>query len=145
MTVRAMVPADLGAVVVLECHTLTPWSSASLQQELDIRQGLCFVAEAYDHRLVGWCACRRIWPEAELLKIAVAEGERKKGIGSALLQYLLGDLQRQHFAALFLEVRAQNKSALCLYLNHGFYQVGMRCAYYSGPRDDALVLRKDIC
>ena len=140
-----MGPGDLTAVGEIERDTLTPWSLASLVQELDVRQGLCFVAEASAQRIVGWCACRRIWPEAELVKIAVGERERRKGVGSVLLQHLTGDLQRQSFTALFLEVRAQNKSALCLYNSHGFYKIGMRRAYYSDPQDDALILRKDIC
>jgi len=145
VTVRAMGPEDLGAVREIERDTLTPWSLASLLQELEVRQGLCFVAEASDQRIVGWCACRRIWPEAELLKIAVAKRERRKGVGSVLLQHLTKDLQRRSFTALFLEVRAQNTSALCLYTSHGFYEVGMRRAYYSDPQDNALILRKDIC
>lgn len=140
-----MGPEDLGEVGEIERYTLTPWSLASLVQELEVRQGLCFVAEAAGQRIVGWCACRRIWPEAELLKIAVAERERKKGIGDTILQHLIGVLQRQNFTALFLEVRAKNKPAQSFYNSHGFYQVGMRRAYYSDPNDDAVIFRKDIC
>jgi len=136
---------DLCAVREIERETLTPWSLASLLQELDVRQGLCFVAESNDLRIVGWCASRRIWPEAELLKISVAERERKKGVGRVLLQHLTGYLQRQSFTTLFLEVRAQNKPALCLYTSHGFREVGTRTGYYSDPQDDALILRKDVC
>ena len=145
MTVRAMGLEDLGAVEEIERHSLTPWSSASLRQELEVPQGLRFVAEATDRGIVGWCACRKIWPEVELLKIAVAERERKKRVGSALLQHLIRDLQGQGFTTLFLEVRAQNQAALNFYNSHGFCVVGVRRAYYSDPKDDALILRKDIC
>ena len=145
MIVREMGPADLAAVGEIECHTLTPWSSVALRQELDVKQGSCFVAEAAGRRIVGWCACRTVWPEAELLKIAVAERERIKGIGSALLQHCIGDLQRQSFTTLFLEVRAANEAAIRFYNSHGFCKVGMRRAYYSDPQDDAVILRKDIC
>ncbi len=143
-----MGPKDLGAVGEIERHTLTPWSSASLRQELEVRQGLCLVAEVAevaDQRIVGWCACRTIWPEAELLKLAVAERERRKGIGSAVLQQLVGTLQGQGFTTLYLEVRARNKLAIRLYNSHGFSKVGMRRAYYSDPNDDAVILRRDIC
>jgi [ribosomal protein S18]-alanine N-acetyltransferase len=145
MVVRAMGPEDLDAVEEIERHTLTPWSAASLRQELAVKGGLCFVAEAAERRIVGWCACRRIWPEAELLKIAVAEQERKKGFGTALLQCLIGELQGQGFTVLFLEVRGRNKAALSFYDRHDFLAVGRRRAYYSDPQDDALLLRKDIC
>lgn len=140
-----MVAADLGAVSEIERTTLTPWSLDSLRQELAVREGRCFVALDTGQRIVGWYACRRVCPEAELLKITVVEQERKQGIGSILLQHLLADLQGQSFKALYLEVRAQNKPAIALYNSHGFYKVGMRRAYYSEPQDDALLLRKDIC
>lgn len=140
-----MGPADLDAVGEIECSTLTPWSLSSLRQELAVRQGRCFVALDECQRVVGWCGCRLVWPEAELLKIAVGEHERKKGRGGVLLQHLLADLQRQSFTVLFLEVRAQNKPAIDLYDSHGFYRVGVRRAYYSDPADDALLLRRDIC
>ncbi|MBU1567978.1 MAG: ribosomal protein S18-alanine N-acetyltransferase [Proteobacteria bacterium] len=145
LTVRAMVLDDLGAVGEIECHTLTPWSSASLRQELQVQKGLCLVAEAIEQGVVGWCACRRIWPEAELLRITVALRERKKGVGIALLQHLIRDLQEQNCTALFLEVRVQNKPALRFYYKQGFCKVGLRRGYYSGPQDDAIILKKDIC
>ncbi len=140
-----MQPEDLCAVGEIERYTLTPWSPTSLGQELKVQQGVCFVAETTDQRLVGWCACRLIWPEAELLKIAVAERQRKMGVGSVLLQHLIEDLQGQSVTTLFLEVRAQNKAARSFYNCHGFREVGLRHAYYSEPEDDALILRKDIC
>jgi ribosomal-protein-alanine acetyltransferase len=135
---------DLGVVGEIERYTLTPWSSASLRQELAVQHGSCFVAEASDQRIVGWCAYRRVWPEAELLKIAVAEQERQKGVGSVLLHHLLGSLQEQRVTILFLEVRAHNRAALSFYNSHGFCKVGVRRAYYCDPQDDALILRKDI-
>ncbi|MFH0781958.1 MAG: ribosomal protein S18-alanine N-acetyltransferase [Pseudomonadota bacterium] len=136
---------DLVTVGKIERENLTSWSLSSLQQELEVRQGSCFVAEASDHGIVGWCACRKIWPEAELLKIAVFEREKTKGIGSFLLQHLMKEVQGEKFSVLFLEVRSQNMTALKFYNNHGFRQVGMRRAYYSDPKDDALILRKNIC
>lgn len=140
-----MGPADLGAVFEIERTTLTPWSLASLRQELAVQESRCFVAEGDDQQVVGWCACRKVWPEAELLKIAVVEQERRKGIGNVLLQQLLAYLQEQSFKTLFLEVRSQNRSAIAFYNSHGFYKVGLRRAYYSEPQDDALILRQDIC
>ncbi len=135
---------DLQDVGEIESQTLTPWSSASLLQELQVVKGVRSVAETDDQRVVGWYACRLIWPEAELLKIAVTKNKRGQGVGTALLRYLLADLQRQSFTALFLEVRSRNKPALAFYNRHCFKQVGRRRGYYSDPQDDALLLRKDI-
>lgn len=135
---------DLDAVAGIENETWSPWSLASLGREFQVRQGRQLVAESRDLRILGWCACRQVWPEAELLKIAVTTGERKKGVGTALLARLLGELQNQAYTSLFLEVRAQNQPALTFYKRHGFLQVGRRSRYYSEPTDDALILRRDL-
>lgn len=144
IAVRAMRPEDLAAVARIEGENRSPWSLLSLRRELEAGQGSCLVAEASALGIIGWCCCRGIWPEAELLKIAVCEKQRKKGIGSALLAHLLSDLQGQSFSALFLEVRARNRGARSFYQRHGFRQVGMRPKYYSDPPDDALIFKKDI-
>jgi [ribosomal protein S18]-alanine N-acetyltransferase len=135
---------DLAAVWEIEVGTLSAWSLPLIRQELEEKQGLRLVAEASDQRILGWCACRRIWPEAELLKISVIDREKKRGVGSALLSYLLEELQLKGFASLFLEVRAQNMAALSFYQRRGFQSVGLRQDYYSDPKDSALILRRDI-
>jgi ribosomal-protein-alanine acetyltransferase len=139
-----MRPEDLAAVAGIEEENQSPWSLLSLGRELEAGQGTCLVAEASGVGIIGWCCYRTIWPEVELLKIAVSEKQRKKGIGSILLAHLLHDLQRQNYSTLFLEVRAGNTGARSFYQRHGFYQVGMRPNYYSDPPDDALILKRDI-
>ena len=139
-----MIALDLGAVEEIEDCTLSGWSLPSLQRELAVSQALCLVAEEAQ-LVMGWCACRRIWPEAELLRIAVAEQQRKKGVGSLLLRNLCGDLRQQYYSSLFLEVRSQNETALDFYRRHGFQRVGMRRGYYAEPYyDDALLLKLEI-
>ena len=138
-----MAAQDLRAVEEIEGRTLSGWSLLSLQQELAVPQGLSLVA-AEAQLVKGWCACRRIWPEAELLRIAVAEQQRQKGVGSLLLKNLCRDLRQQQYSSLFLEVRSQNETALGFYHRYGFQKVGMRRGYYAEPYDDALLLKLQI-
>ncbi len=139
-----MRPEDLAAVAGIEGESQSPWSLLSLRRELQVGQGICLVAEAAASGVIGWCCCRTILPEAELLKIAVAEKQRKKGIGSILLAHLLDDLRGRGYSALFLEVRSRNAEALNFYGRHGFRQVGKRLKYYADPSDDALIYKRDI-
>lgn len=139
-----MRPEDLAAVAGIEGENQSPWSLLSLRRELAAGQGSCLVAEATGVGIIGWCCYRTIWPEAELLKIAVSEQQRKKGVGGILLAHLLNDLLGQNYSALFLEVRAGNTEARSFYQRHGFGQVGMRSKYYSDPSDDALIFKRDI-
>ena len=134
--------SDLEYVVDIERGTLSPWSVSSLADECRVANGLSFVAVNDD--IVGWCCCRTIWPEAELLKITVSPVKRGLGIGYMLLKKMLTELACNRFNTLFLEVRAGNRAALQFYQRNDFFQVGLRCDYYSDPLDNALVLRRDI-
>ena len=136
--------SDLDEVATVEKSTLSPWSITSLASECRITNGLSFVAVGSASRVLGWCGCRIIWPEAELLKIAVASERRRSGIGHLLLEEVVTELRRNAFSVLFLEVRAANLPALKLYRKNDFYQVGLRRNYYTNPPDSALILRKDV-
>jgi [ribosomal protein S18]-alanine N-acetyltransferase len=83
-------------------------------------------------------------PEADVLTLAVAPGRWGGGIGTALLEALLGQARERACAEVFLEVRADNPRARGLYLRHGFVEVGVRKAYYQPSGTDAIVMRKDL-
>ena len=53
-------------------------------------------------------------------------------------------MQKRDILFLLLEVRVSNMPAIALYNKLGFEQVGCRPKYYSNPREDALVLRKEL-
>lgn len=140
-----MASVDLAAVKAIEDGTLTPWSTAMLEQELQYGAGVRYVAEVQDlGRVVGWCSARVIAPEAELLKIAVHRDQRRQGIGGLLLAALIEHLQGTGVRELFLEVRAKNLPAVLMYRRYGFSTVGKRSGYYTEPKDDALLLRRRI-
>lgn len=131
----------------LEQQTLSPWSLASLIKELQQDRGVVFVAELHTDgntapEIVGWCACRYIVPEAELLKIVVDKRFRRAGVATALLKHLSLFLCQRHIEMLFLEVRAQNQNALKFYIKSGFVAIGERVGYYSNPDDKASLLQK---
>ncbi len=139
-----MVETDLGEVAEIEKENLSPWSVKLLAQELRIEDAAQFVAEGADAQILGWCACRFIRPEAELLKIAVKEKNRGHGIGLLLFQHLFWELEKRRITSLFLEVRSANRAALNFYDKHGFLRVGIRSGYYSEPPDSAIILKKNL-
>ena len=87
----------------------------------------------------GFVLARMAGGEAEILTLAVAPHARGQGLGRALLQSAIARAAAMGADAMFLEVGADNPSALALYAGLGFAKVGMRKAYYRGG--DALVLR----
>ena len=76
--------------------------------------------------------------EFELLNIAVALDQRRRGYGRALLKAVL-----QRFPGIwFLEVRASNSGAEALYSELGFQRSGRRRDYYRSPVEDAFEMTR---
>lgn len=139
-----MTAADLEGVEEIEMENPSPWSAESLARELEVDQGIRMVVEAGDAQLLGWCACRVLWPEAELLKIAVKKRNRRSGIGRALFDRLSDELRKRKITGLFIEVRSHNRPALDFYDKLGFSSIGSRPGYYTDPPDSATMMKKDF-
>jgi ribosomal-protein-alanine N-acetyltransferase len=142
-------PADReDAVALARVHALAfeaPWPPEAFTGLLQT-PGV-FALAAVDDTVVGLILMRAIAGEAEVLTLAVAPGHQRRGAARALLQAGL-DLARTAGAESgFLEVAADNASAIALYTGAGFGQVGRRTGYYArsgGPSVDALVLRRTL-
>lgn len=139
-----MSAADIAAVVTIEGENYSPWSFESIVDELGIHGGVTLVVVSPSGKIQGWCSCRSIAPEAELLKIAVRSGCRQSGLGTLLLEKLIVELSKNSIDTLLLEVRANNVAAIDFYLKNGFKNVGVRSGYYQHPTDDALLLQKNL-
>ena len=53
-------------------------------------------------------------------------------------------LKEKGVCGLMLEVRQSNAPAIALYEQLGFVQVGLRKNYYRNPKENALILRKEL-
>ena len=91
----------------------------------------------------GFVLARVAGDEAEILTLAVLPEKRGRGLGRALLQAAIARAEELGARTVFLEVGADNPSALALYARLGFVKVGMRKGYYASASGgtDALVLR----
>lgn len=117
-----------------------PWSENAISGELTNPLSLWIVAiEA--GKVVGYVGSQSVMGEADMMNLAVQPEYRRKGIGRGLVQTLVHRLSKNGVYSLTLEVRASNETAITLYRNLGFAQVGRRPNYYTNPREDALILR----
>ena len=142
MTVRPAVEADLPAVraVDAEAFGTDAWSAAAWQAEWDSVPEMRHLAVAVeDDRVVGYGIVATIADVADLHRIAVAAGQRRHGLGAALVHALMAEARRRGCARMLLEVEASNEAALALYGRLGFVEISRRQAYYGAGRD-ALVL-----
>jgi ribosomal-protein-alanine N-acetyltransferase len=81
--------------------------------------------------------------EAEILTLAVSPGQRRRGIGSALLNAAMARAGNLGAVFMFLEVAVTNDAAHALYAAHGFTEAGLRRHYYTDGTD-ALILRSTL-
>lgn len=140
--IRPMTAADVPSVAALEklCFS-DPWSVSSIASELDNPLSLWLVWEE-GGTAAAYLGVQRVPPQADVMNVAVSPALRRRGIARALF----AELERRlpEIDELFLEVRASNSGAIALYRTLGFEQVGRRPNYYLDPREDALILRKEL-
>lgn len=140
--IRPMTAADVPSVAALEklCFS-DPWSVSSIASELDNPLSLWLVWEE-DGAAAAYLGVQRVPPQADVMNVAVSPALRRRGIARALFVEL--ERRLPEIDELFLEVRASNSGAIALYRTLGFEQVGRRPNYYLDPREDALILRKEL-
>ncbi len=143
MTIEQMKSSWVTQVAQLEKDCFRdPWSEKSIAGELDNPLSLWLVA-VDGGRLLGYVGSQTVLDETDMMNIAVAKEDRRRGVARALILELVNQLAQQGSRSLTLEVRASNQGAIALYQSLGFVQIGRRPNYYRNPREDGLILRKE--
>lgn len=137
--------ADLDAVAALEAATFTnPWTREMLAAELARNQfARVYVARLPGTPVVAFCACWTVIDELHINTIAVASDFRRRGLGRALMQHVLAQVEAEGIRRATLEVRRSNQAARRLYESLGFTLAGVRPGYYTHPEEDALILWRE--
>lgn len=140
-------PRDARAIAALHAASFRRgWSEDEIERLLLDRSVLTHRA-TIGRNLAGFIMSRIAADEAEILSVAVASGQRGKGLARALLRLHLGRLAGLGVRAVFLEVDEDNESACRLYRRAGFREVGRREGYYpdrTAGASTALILRRDL-
>jgi ribosomal-protein-alanine N-acetyltransferase len=137
--------ADLDAVVALEAASFTnPWPRETIVWELrnsDVTR--IYLLRDPSGGVVAFCACWMIFDELHINTLAVAPGERRRGLATLLLKHVMAETSKEGARKATLEVRASNEAALLLYNRLGFRIKATRPGYYTNPDEDALILWLD--
>lgn len=142
-----LVPMDrshLAGVAELErlCFA-TPWSEAMLAEELYNDTASFIVAEGEDGSVLGYAGLHVILDEGYIDNVAIRPDCRRQGIADRLLDVFCR-FGEEKLAFLTLEVRPSNEAAVALYRKHGFQEAGRRRDYYEAPKEDALLLTRQL-
>lgn len=140
MRIREMQIDDLEQAMSIE-ETLfsVPWTINGFFSMLMREDALFLVAEDKD-AIIGFCGAFLVMDQGDIVNVGVRKERQRQGIGTRLLQALIRKADEKGVTTLYLEVRASNQAAICLYEGLGFRQVGVRKEYYEEPREDGITM-----
>ncbi len=142
MQMMPMCAADLKAVAAIEQNAFrNPWGLLAFINELACEYAYCYVLKTNQFQVIAYTCFRLIFDELHVLKIAVREGWRKKGIAFQFFKQCL-EAVPEPFSLAFLEVRPSNTAGIRLYEKLGFYVIGKRPGYYLDTGEDAIMMGK---
>ena len=116
------------------------WTPSILEGELKSENSKYVVAKE-NNEIVGFAG---IWispVDVQITNIVTKKTERKRGIGTKLLDKLIEMAKETGRDNISLEVNENNMAAGILYENAGFEVVGIRKNYYNG-KDNAIIMTK---
>ena len=132
--------ADFERIYRIEAEAfMSPWTVEGLVSEMASSRSHFLVAE-HNGKIVGYALVWFVADEVHLLKIATADGFRRCGVASSLIEYIFNKFSRA--SAILLEVREKNSGARCFYKKLGFVENGIRKKYY--PDDNAVLIEKKV-
>ncbi|MDA9720150.1 ribosomal protein S18-alanine N-acetyltransferase [bacterium] len=118
----------------------TPWKIDTFKQVLEVRT-ISFVIKD-ENKIVAFCIASKVLDECHLQNISVIEGFRNQGLGTYVIEVLIGRAKIFGLKEIFLEVRESNKVAISFYKKLNFKKVGHREGYYKkdSGRESALLM-----
>jgi [ribosomal protein S18]-alanine N-acetyltransferase len=143
--IRRLTQRDLEAIDRIERRSYpTPWSRSMFASELAKPSSISLGAyEAETGELVGYLVISRYVDAWHVMNVAVVPERRRRGIASALFDRLFEATGNDGRRGYTLEVRISNEAAIKLYERLGFQSRGVRRGYYTGNREDALIMWRD--
>jgi len=146
MEIRELGLEDLELVMPLERELFgdEAWLEKTMASELGNPN--THYLGVFEEGLIGYAGLSTIPASysSDVQTIGVAVSSRGQGLGRALMQLLFDRALALGSEQLLLEVRADNESAIALYLSMDFEQIDLRRRYYQPSGVDALVMRAKI-
>ncbi len=141
---RKMTEADIEAIVRLEADTFSDaWTVKGITETFQGNQSMITVAEE-EGRVIGYCILYYVLDEGEIARIAVEKEMRKKGVGDGLLADAISYCEKMGLTRILLDVRESNENARRFYEKHGFLTDGIRKGFYEDPKEDAVLMSREI-
>jgi len=152
LAIRPFRPDDLGRIHDIETASFQdPWP-IGLFTYMHRRSSDLFLVAVLDGRVVGYAVGelrKDVYDSpagpskiGHILNIAVETGERRRGVGTKLMEELEFRFRKRNASAAVLEVRDSNKAARSFYEGRGYREARRLTAYYGD--EDAVVMFKNF-
>ncbi len=121
----------------------TAWSLATFWSELTQRNRYYLALVDEKKEIVGFGGVAFNGVDADIQTMVIKPEYQNKGYGKQLLDALLEKVKEHKSNRVFLEVVADNKPAISLYLSRKFEQIAKRSNYYPNGTD-AVIMQLDL-
>ena len=141
--IRKFRPADMNLIDRIERASFGKDAyDGNLFAELYHKYGDLFLVALGRSTVCGYMVTSTRGDRAEIISIAVAPRDRKRGTASALMESTLRRLRRRKIARVVLMVKVTNEAARRFYAKYGFDKVRLVRKYYEDDADGVLMARK---
>lgn len=134
---------DLDALAAIDRGSPQAWTREAFAAEFEHAPPTLFVLRSSDVAL-AFVVTRFQVPDMDILNLAVAPNQRRRGLGRLLLASLLDHAASSRVQHVFLEVREGNQEARRLYESAGFRETQRRPGFYREPVEDAILMRLEM-
>lgn len=131
-------------IAALEACTFShPQSEKSLSEFFKSERNFAVVC-LENAELVSYCTLTSVLDEAQIINVATAPEYKRQGCAKAIFERIFEECMRKGIISISLEVREGNLPAIALYEGLGFYIAGKRKNFYTDPRENALIMIKNL-
>jgi ribosomal-protein-alanine N-acetyltransferase len=136
-----MIRRDMDDALEIENESFEfPWSDDDFTRCLRQRNCIGMVAE-HDDRVVGFMIYELHKTRLHVLNFAVARQYRRLGVGTQMIEKLVGKLSQQRRSRILLEVRETNLKAQLFFRKCGFRAVSVLRDFYEDTTEDAYLMQ----
>ena len=140
-----MIENDLDDVIAIEESVYPyPWTRGIFHDCINVGY-LCRILQDKG-KIVAYSIMSVAVEEANIFTHVIHKNKQGKGYGKRMLNEMIRLAKEDAANTMYLEVRTSNESAIQLYHQRGFNELGIRNNYYPAEqgREDALIFALDL-
>jgi ribosomal-protein-alanine N-acetyltransferase len=122
---------------------IVPWTKNMFLSEMYSENTSLYILME-NNIVVGYISLFKVLDEIHVNNIAVDTGFQRMGYASMIMEKAIEIAMNLSMAIITLEVRKSNTQAMELYKKYGFEILGSRKDYYKNPKEDALIMTKEL-